>query len=461
VRNGPDRTEYVIGLFEDVTETRIAKERIHYLASFDQATGLPTFVMFEERADAALMRSRSQGRNGAVLAVAFDRLAPIRFTLTRERADRLVRRLADRIRRALGPDDILGRIGDALFAIVLPGLDDAEEAVATVKSIIASFAAPLEIDHQDYLVPPTIGISLFPDDAETAAELIRNAGAALQRARDQGTSRFEMYDPDIGSSTVARLTLETRLRRAIDRNAFELLYQPQVEVDSLTLGGFEALVRWRDEDGTLIPPSEFIPLAEETGLIVPLGEAVLRIACQQAMTWRHHRLLDVPVSVNLSGRQIGDPLLTRKVLSVLAESGLPPSCLKLEMTETALFRSTPAIRSALLELHDAGIRFMLDDFGTGYSSLSYLKRFPIDAIKIDKSFVQSMVQEPDAASIVHAIINMAHALKMQVVAEGVETQDQLLFLRAYRCDRMQGYLFARPMTADDAGALLARSRPGR
>jgi PAS domain S-box-containing protein/diguanylate cyclase (GGDEF)-like protein len=456
VRDPLGRPKYLVGLFEDVTEAHQARERIDFLASFDQVTGLPNLSLFEERVAAAVDRPGPDRQVAAMLAIGFDRIDSIRFTLCRQAADELMRGLVDRLRRALGPTDIIGRIGDALFAVLLPGLSEAEEAIAAVKGIIATFSTPLEADSQDFLVMPTIGVSLFPTDGETPDVLIRTAGAALQRARDQGCTRFELYEPDMETSAVRQLSMESRLRRAIDRDQFELVYQPKIEVESQSLVGFEALVRWRDDSGTLINPGEFIPVAEDTGLIVPLGELVLRRACEQMAEWRASGVVDVPVSVNLSGRQVSDPLLGRKILATLERCGLPATSLKLELTETALFRSSAALRDTLLELHAAGVRFLLDDFGTGYSSLSYLKRFPIEAIKIDKSFVQSMVQDQDAASIVNAIIHMAHALKMQVVAEGVETREQLLFLRAYRCDRMQGFLFSRPIPAEAIPALMAQ-----
>lgn len=252
--------------------------------------------------------------------------------------------------------------------------------------------------------------------------------------------------------------MELRLRHAIERDAFTVLYQPLADLDSAALTGVEALTRLHDDDGTLIPPNAFIPIAEATGLIVPLGDLILKRACRQMVAWRRAGLGDMLVSVNLSGRRLDEPDLAGMVRDVLEETGLPPRLLMLELTETALLHGTPQTRHEMLELHDLGVRFALDDFGTGYSSLSHLKRFPIDVLKIDKSFIQGMVDDPDTASIVHAIISMAHALKLTVVAEGVETREQLLYLRAYKCDRYQGYLLARPMPPDDLPPFIAQRR---
>jgi len=249
--------------------------------------------------------------------------------------------------------------------------------------------------------------------------------------------------------------IEARLRRAIERETFEVLYQPLADIDRTLISGVEALTRLRADDGSLVSPAQFIPVAEATGLIVPLGDLILKRACGQMAAWRRAGLGDMVVSVNLSGRRLDEPGLADMVRDALAESGLPPRLLMLELTETALLHGTQQTRREMVELHDMGVRFALDDFGTGYSSLSHLKRFPIDVLKVDKSFIQGMVDEPDTASIVHAIISMAHALKMTVVAEGVETREQLLYLRAYKCDRFQGYLLARPLPTEEIPAFLA------
>lgn len=261
-------------------------------------------------------------------------------------------------------------------------------------------------------------------------------------------------DPHAGD----RVFLEGRLRRAFERDAFEVAYQPQAHLDHMTVTGMEALARMRDEDGTLIPPAAFIPVAEATGLIVPLGDLILRIACRQMAAWRQSGIDGLNMSVNLSGRRLDEPRLAATVTEVLDETGLPPRLLTLELTETALLHGTPQARQDMFDLHDMGVRFALDDFGTGYSSLSHLKRFPIDVIKVDKSFIQAMVDDSDTASIVNAIISMAHALKMTVVAEGVETREQLLYLRAYKCDRFQGYLLARPLAPEDLPEFLVDHR---
>lgn len=263
--------------------------------------------------------------------------------------------------------------------------------------------------------------------------------------------------PIASTTPTASESLEMRLHQAIDRNAFTVRYQPQAGTAGLNLTGFEALVRWSGEDGIPISPVDFIPLAEKTGLIIPLGELVLRTACQQASSWRRAGLIDVPVSVNLSALQLNDPALADTVFGVLDETGLPPSRLKLELTETALFHGTATARQTMMALHGAGIRFALDDFGTGYSSLSLLRQIPVETLKIDKSFVQTMTEDTDSAAIVNAIIALAHALHMQVVAEGVETREQLIYLRAYRSDHVQGYLMAPPLRTEDVAEFVQKN----
>ncbi|HSK42038.1 MAG TPA: EAL domain-containing protein [Arenibaculum sp.] len=449
----------VVMLFEDVTETRRAKERIRFLAGHDPATGLPNLTLFNDRLVPLLERAAAESRPATVLMVGFDRLPSLLLTLEREQADRLVRLAAERLRRALGPADPIGRLTEAWFGVALADQSDPEAVMATVGRIVAGFSAPLAAGHNDLVLSPVIGIGRFPRDADNPDDLIRAAGAALQRAREEPGRGVEFYEPGMRGAAAARLAFEGRLRRAIERSELELVYQPKVDLPSMELCGFEALVRWRDPENGLVSPSHFIPLAEETGLIEPLGELVLDTACRRFADWRANGITDVPVSVNLSARQMSDPDLGRKVMGTLARSGLPAGGLKLELTETSLFHGTEAVRQTLHLLNGAGVGFLLDDFGTGYSSLSYLRRFPIEAVKIDRSFIQTMAQDPGSAAIVHAIINMAHALNMTVVAEGVETQEQLIFLRAYRCDRIQGYLLSRPLDETEVPAFVASRLP--
>jgi EAL domain-containing protein (putative c-di-GMP-specific phosphodiesterase class I) len=326
-----------------------------------------------------------------------------------------------------------------------------------MAAVAEAFALPLPTGARELALAPTQGAALFPRDGQDAAELVRAAGAAPERARERPTGRWALFEPAMAGVTVARLTLEGRIKRAIDRGEFELHYQPQADADTGAIQGFEALVRWRDTvSGRYVPPMEFIPVAEESGLILPLGELVLEEACRRFAAWRAEGVLDLPVSVNLSGRQLADPGFCRKALDALTRTGLPADRLKIELTETVLFGSSDGHRDTLMQLHDAGIRLLLDDFGTGYSSLSYLKRFPIEAIKVDRSFVQAMVREKDSALIVQSTIAMAHALGMKVVAEGVETQEELTYLRAYRCDQVQGYLIAKPLPPGEVEALVRR-----
>ncbi|HYD98187.1 MAG TPA: EAL domain-containing protein, partial [Alphaproteobacteria bacterium] len=453
VRSG-DTVQHLIGIYEDITQAKEAAEQIRFLASFDQVTGLPNLSMLEAMTNAAIATAKPS----VVMAIAFDRIGQVRLSLGYDQANLLLRQAVERLREELPAEATLARIGDELFGVLIPGLTGIEDAETLGRRLIDSFALPFELAGRDVVTPATVGISRFPEDGDSAAELIRTAGAALKHARDRGDGQVHVYARDVEVTAVRQLSLEAKLRRAIDRDEFKLAFQPIAEVDGFKVLGFETLCRWPQPDGGFISPAEFIPVAEETGLIVPLGELVLAKACAEAESWRQAGLTAAPVAVNLSGRQLSDPALARKILVTLEQSGLSPNRLQLELTETALFHSNHGVREVLMELREAGVRFALDDFGTGYSSLSYLKRFPIETIKIDKSFVQSMVADADAASIVHAMINMAHSLRMQVTAEGVETSEQLLFLRAYRCDRIQGYLYAKPMLAPDLRAWMTRGR---
>jgi PAS domain S-box-containing protein len=464
---GPGPRSLVL-LAEDVTETRRVERRARWLASYDAATGLPNRDLFERRADAAIERAgidrtvTEKGDAGhadedrlALLAVSFERMPALMLGLDAPATDRLALQVVDRLRAAAGPAAVLGRLGDGAFGALLPGVSDPAGAEAAMAALAEAFAQPIAANGRELALVPTLGAALCPRDGTDAGALVRAAGAALERARERPTGRRALYEPAMAGATVARLSLEGRLRRAIDRAEFELHYQPQADADTLAVTGFEALVRWRDPGtGRYVPPAEFIPLAEESGLILPLGELVLEEACRRLAGWRAAGVVDAPVSVNLSGRQLGDPQLCRKVLDALARTGLPADRLKIELTETVLFGSSEGHRDALMQLREAGIRLLLDDFGTGYSSLSYLKRFPIEAIKIDRSFVQAMVREPESALIVQSTIAMAHALGMQTVAEGVETRDELIFLRAYRCDQIQGYLFAKPLPPEGVEEML-------
>lgn len=464
VRDDDSGPCHAVMILEDVTETRRAEEQIRYLASYDHATGLPNLALFGEKLDALLRRPKCRRDGGhhapAVMVVGFDRLADIQIGLEHDQPGRLARLAADRLRRRLGPSDLLGRLGDGLFAVALIDGGDRNAVLTAAGRIVAGFAGPISADPSDPVMVPAIGISSHPADGRTAATLIRAASIALHRARMHGGPGIEFYEPHMANAAAARLGLEGRLRRAIGQDEFHLLYQPKMNTDTLEITGFEALIRWHDPEHGIVSPGYFIPVAEETGLILPLGDLVLEKACRCFAQWRKEGVLDVPVSVNLSARQLADPDFGRRILRMLADTGLPAERLKLELTESLLFGSSDAVREGLVRLHGAGIGFLLDDFGTGYSSLAYLKRFPIEAIKIDRSFIQPMVEDRDSASIVHAIINMAHALNMEVVAEGVETQEQLIFLRAYRCDQLQGYLMAPPLNASEVVTAMMRDTDG-
>jgi EAL domain-containing protein (putative c-di-GMP-specific phosphodiesterase class I) len=318
--------------------------------------------------------------------------------------------------------------------------------------------APFAVDGQELYVTASIGIGLYPHDAMDAQDLLKNAGAALYRAKQQGGSNFQFYTADMNERALQRLSLENKLRWALERNEFKVYYQPQVSIDTGQIVGMEALVRWQHPEMGLVSPSEFIPLAEDTGLISSIGEWVLRTACAQTKAWHDFGFVNLRVAVNLSPRQFQQPDLLRMIANHLKETGLDGGSLELEVTEGSVMKNTESAINTLRELKAMGIKISIDDFGAGYSSLTYLKNLPIDALKIDQSFVREMSTDPNDAAIVMAIIQLAHSLKLRVTAEGVENEDQLRFLRLLRCDDMQGYLFCRPLPVEGFEQLLLEGR---
>ena len=438
----------------DITQRMRDEAHLTYLAYHDVLTGLPNRALFLDRLEHALTRHEREGNCLAVLFLDLDRFKYINDTLGHEVGDELLRRLARRLQERLRRSDTIARFGGDEFAVLLEGLDSADEASHAAEQLLDAFTQSFDLRGHELFMTTSIGISVFPDDSDDAGSLLKNADTAMYRAKERGRNIYQYYSREMGNQTLERLHLETDLRHAIDKEQFFLEYQPQVELDSGRILGVEALLRWRHPEHGLVSPVKFIPILEEMGLIVAVGEWVLRQACRQGMDWHRSGHRRLRVAVNLSVRQFHDPLLHERVRQILRETGFPASALELEITESVLMQHDQVTMGNLRALQNMGVRLSVDDFGTGYSSLGYLKRFPISTLKIDRAFIRDLARDPEDAAIVSAIIAMAHSLRMEVIAEGVETGEQQAYLAAQGCDAVQGYLYSRPCSATDLLALL-------
>ena len=415
---------------------------------YDAATGLPNRALFEDE----LTRMLSSGHAEQTLAVML--LSPDRFkrfvdTLGHAAGDRLLRGVAERLAACAGEGELLARFGDEEFALLLPRAGRPEEVVAVAQRIREALKRSFRMDAHDLYVTFSIGIALPPRDGEDAQDLMKNAGAALFHAKEQGGNGHQFYAAEMNAAALRRLSLESGLRKAIERREFTLYYQPQLDLATNKITGMEALARWQHPEMGLVSPAEFIPLAEDTGLIVPLDEWVLRTACSQNKTWQEAGLPPLRVSLNLSARMFRQPGLPEMVAGVLRETGLNPDHLALELKESSVMSRAEESVQTLHALRALGVHISIDDFGTGYSSLNYLKRFPADCLKIDQSFVRDAATEPSDAAIVRAVVTLGRSLDLKVIAEGVETQEQLRLLRLLGCDEAQGYLLSRPLPAEE------------
>ncbi len=432
---------------QEIVERRQAEETVRWQAFHDALTGLPNRRLFEDRLDQAMALSHRRGRSLAVLFLDIDRFKHINDTLGHGIGDRLLQTAAERLSEILRAEDTIARMGGDEFTLLLPDVEKPEEAVHVAQRMLESLAQPFLLGDHELFVTGSIGISLFPTDGGDTQTLLKNADAAMYRAKEQGRGGCQLYTQEMNTVAMERLVLENSLRGAIKREEFLLVYQPQVDLRNGHIIGVEALVRWRHPELGLVPPTKFIPLAEETGLIVPLGAWVLKEACCQAVRWQTagHPLR---MSVNLSARQFEQRGLAQAIGDTLRETGLDSRWLDLEMTESTMIKNTQRATQTLQELKALGVRTSLDDFGTGYSSLAYLCRFPLDILKVDRSFVQGLSGDVKGLAVVQAIIQMAHALGLEVVAEGVETAEQRDQLASLNCDAMQGYLFSPPVSAE-------------
>jgi diguanylate cyclase (GGDEF)-like protein/PAS domain S-box-containing protein len=443
-------------LLTDVTERKRDEEMLYFLANHDQLTRLPNRNLFNEHLQLAVAQAARNQEKLATLFIDLDRFKKVNDTLGHETGDRLLKQVADRFRSCLRESDLVARLGGDEYTVLMRPVREAQEAASLAQKLINVLAQPLEIDGHELYVTCSVGISLFPDDGRDAASLLKDADIAMYRAKDQGKNNYQFFSSEVNAASFEHLMLETSLRRALEREEFVLEFQPIVDLRSRRTTGMEALVRWRHPDLGLVSPAKFIPLAEETGLIVPLGRWVLEQACRNAVALQREGAAGLHVAVNLSARQFRQKELARSVGECLARTGLDPRSLELEVTESSVMEGADEAIRTLHELKAMGIHLSIDDFGTGYSSLAYLKRFPIDALKIDQSFVRDITTDQDDAAIASAIIAMGHSLRLTLIAEGVESEEQLAFLRERDCHKVQGYLFGRPMPAEQLGALLAQ-----
>jgi diguanylate cyclase (GGDEF)-like protein len=450
-------TKYYKENLEDLVRQRAAE--IDRLAYFDTLTDLPNRILFEDRLTQALKRAQKDGQPVGTFLMRVDRFKEINDTLGNAIGDRLLRDIAARVKRSSGERGTLARFAGDDFALLVTDIQASEHVLEVLQDVTDSLKPLFVLDGHELYVTASIGVSLFPADGRSASELLKNSGVALNRAQSLGGDNYQFYQAEMNSRALERLTMEGDLRRALENGELRLHYEPQLDLRTHCLVGAEALVRWQHPKSGLLPPAKFIPLAEETGLILSLGKWVLREACKQVVLWQQTGLANLRVSVNVSPLQFKQKDFVETVRQILAETETDAPALQLEITETALMQSADQVVTRLAELKQMGLMVAIDDFGVGYSSLGYLKRLPIDMLKIDHSFVNDATTDPDDAALVMAIITLAHNLRLKVIAEGVETEDQLRFLRLLRCDEGQGYLFgkAAPPELFFANAIEARN----
>jgi diguanylate cyclase (GGDEF)-like protein/PAS domain S-box-containing protein len=445
----------VIGLIRDITERKTAEQQIEYQAYHDALTGLANRRLFQEHLTLALALAGRRRRLVAVLFLDLDHFKLINDTLGHTLGDALLREVGVRLKRAVREGDTVARVGGDEFTIVLQDLEKKEDAASVAQKVLRAVAEPVVIDGHRLYVTTSVGVTVFPDDGEDAETLLKNADNAVYRAKAQGRNTYQMSTAELNQSMHDRLALESGLHQAMERNEFEIYYQPQIDVRTMRIIGMEALLRWNHPTRGVLAPAHFMAAAEERGFIVLIGDWALRAACRQAMEFRSFGN-DFRVAVNLSARQFHDDSLVESVRLALRDSGLDPHCLELEITESIAMQDLEMTLRVLASLHDSGVSIAIDDFGTGHSSLSYLKRFPIDALKIDKSFVEDLPDGFEDAAIVRSVIQLAEGLNLRVVAEGVETKEQLDFLVEHNCTEVQGYYFAYPEPAARMGEMLRK-----
>ena len=455
-----DRRGQVTGavmVFHDVSAARALSLRMSYLAQHDSLTDLPNRILLNDRLNQAMALAHRHQQQLAVLFLDVDRFKHINDSLGHDVGDRLLQSVAQRLLGCVRKWDTVSRQGGDEFVILLSEVTRAQDAAVSAEKILMALSTPHRIDRHDLHVTASIGIVIYPDDGTEAETLMKHADFAMYHAKDSGRSNYQFFTPDMNVRAIKRQSLENGLRHALERQEFVLHYQPTMNLETGAIVGVEALIRWRHPHLGLVPPAQFVPVAEECGFIVAIGRWVLREACRQARAWQDAGLPPMRIAINVSAAELRDKDFVAGVSAILTETGLESRYLELELTETYLMQDSTSTAAVLQALKDTDVQLALDDFGTGYSSLSHLKRFPIDTLKIDRSFVRDLTTDADDASIVSAVISMGKSLHMRVVAEGVESREQLAFLHEQSCPEGQGYYFSRPLVAKEFAKLLGRS----
>jgi diguanylate cyclase (GGDEF)-like protein len=455
IRDAEGRVCRIAGIVSDITEAREAQERLAHLAHYDQLTNLPNRSVFYERLTHGIAQAARNAWTLGVMFIDLDRFKTVNDTMGHSMGDALLRQVANRLMECVRGEDTVSRLSGDEFAIVLARLSDAQDAAVVASKILERLKRPFNVEGVEVVATASIGITLFPGDADNADVLMRNADVAMYNAKARGRDNYRFFTAEMNARAVAKMKLESILRGALERDEFVLHFQPKVRLDSGRICGFEALIRWQPSRGALVPPGDFIPVLEETGLITPVGEWVVQGACEQIAAWRRAGLTPVPIAINLSARQLRHPGFSEAVARTLSKHSVEGALMEVEITESSLMDNPEEAQNTLAQLKALGVNLAIDDFGTGYSSLAYLKRYPFDTLKIDRSFVRDIPTDADDATIARTIIALGHSLGLEVVAEGVETAEQLAFLLDNGCDHAQGYLFAKPVTAEACTRLLA------
>ena len=463
-----DNVLYSLVIIEDLTESKKAEEKIHLLHYYDSLTGLPNRTFHKELIKRSIEHAQRHKEIFAIIYIGLDNFQRINDTLGYGIGDLLLKAVADRLTKSLRKSDyvarssegetvnVVSRVGGDEFIVLAHDLNQAQDAAIASRRLLDDISAPYDLSGREVFMTASIGIALYPDDGTDVDDLLKNAEKAMRHTKNEGKNNYHFYSSSMHSSVLELLTLESDLHKALERDELVLYYQPKVDAASRMVKGMEALIRWKHPDKGLIPPVQFIPLAETSGLIIPIGEFVIRTVCGQIKTWQEAGYKQMHIALNVSGRQFDQQNLMEIVKEALQDTLISPQCLELEITESTIMRNPEKAIQILTELNALGIGILIDDFGTGYSSLSYLKRLPLDFLKIDQSFVKGLASDPRDQAIIRAIIAMAHSLNLKTIAEGVETEEQLSFLQEHGCDEIQGYLFSRPLPAEEIPGILAK-----